>query len=299
MQPLTKSPRGRRSPPGDDIEKQMIQAQAVPVPQRPPEDQPAGYPRLSAHIAADDTHQIYRRFSTLRTRILLSKQDSLSVLENKLDKIDRAEKCKVFLENRRRDRNQERQNVLLQIEGELAGYDELVERSARVASYTQARKRDVERLKKWVDENGCIAKEESRYLGQGKDLFTFSSEDEDPLSRLERSVEDALIPFFKTYYKKQTTQDTPPNGNVSIPSIFLAKRVARASMAAIVTTALLLPMLVCNFLPSPTARVAITAISVMVLISMMSGFTKARSIEVLAASAIYATVMMVLITNGS
>lgn len=79
--------------------------------------------------------------------------------------------------------------------------DELVERSARVASYTQARKRDVERLKKWVDENGCIAKEESRYLGQGKDLFTFSSEDEDPLSRLERSVEDALIPFFKTYYK--------------------------------------------------------------------------------------------------
>lgn len=144
MQPLTKSPRGRRSPPGDDIEKQMIQAQAgkhdtdwpipyktvehksnhppVPVPQRPPEDQPAGYPRLSAHIAADDTHQIYRRFSTLRTRILLSKQDSLSVLENKLDKIDRAEKCKVFLENRRRDRNQERQNVLLQIEGELAGY---------------------------------------------------------------------------------------------------------------------------------------------------------------------------------
>ena len=144
MQPLTKSPRGRRSPPSDDIEKQMIQAQAgkhdtdcpipyktakhktnhypVPVPQPPTGDHPAGYPRLSAHIAADETNQIYRRFSTLRTRLLLSKQDSLSVLESKLDKIDRAEKCKVFLGSRRRDRNQERHNVLLQIEGELAGY---------------------------------------------------------------------------------------------------------------------------------------------------------------------------------
>lgn len=147
MQPLTKSPRGRRSPPRDDIEKQMIQAQAgkhdtkypvlyktinhktnhhpVPVPQPPTEDQPAGYPRFSAHIAGDETHQIYRRFSTLRTRLLLSKQDSLSVLESKLDKIDRAEKCKVFLGSRRRDRNQDRHNVLLQIENELAGYGTL------------------------------------------------------------------------------------------------------------------------------------------------------------------------------
>jgi len=79
--------------------------------------------------------------------------------------------------------------------------DELVERSARVARLTQAQRRDVEGLRKWVDGNGCIAREESRYLGHGGDLFTFSSEDEDPLSRLERSVEDALVPFFRSYYK--------------------------------------------------------------------------------------------------
>lgn len=83
----------------------------------------------------------------------------------------------------------------------MAMADELVERSARVASYTQTQERDVEGLRKWVDGNGCIAKEESRYLGHGKDLFTFSSEDEDPLSRLERSVEDALVSFFRGYYK--------------------------------------------------------------------------------------------------
>lgn len=298
MQPLTKSPRGRRSPPSDDIEKQIIQAQAIPVPQPPTEDQPAGYPRFSAHVAGDETHQIYRRFSTLRTRLLLSKQDSLSVLETKLDKIDRAEKCKAFLGSKRRDRNQERHNVLFQIEGELAGYDELVERSARVFRYTQARRWDIEGLKKWVEGNGCIAKEESRYLGYGKDLFTFSSED-DPLSRLERSVENALVPFLRSYYKKQLTENPSPDADVSTPSAFLAKRVARGSMAATVTTVLLFPMLVCNFLPSLTARVAITAISVMALITMISGFTKARSIEVLAASAVYATVMIVLVTNGS
>lgn len=83
----------------------------------------------------------------------------------------------------------------------MAMADELVERSARVSRFTQAQRRDVEELRRWVDGNGCIAKEESRYLGHGKDLFTFSSEDEDPLSRLERSVEDALVPFFRSYYK--------------------------------------------------------------------------------------------------
>lgn len=182
--------------------------------------------------------------------------------------------------------------------------DELVERSARVFRYTQARRWDIEGLKKWVEGNGCIAKEESRYLGYGKDLFTFSSED-DPLSRLERSVENALVPFLRSYYKvsqrshqlgingyllnepqKQLTENPSPDADVSTPSAFLAKRVARGSMAATVTTVLLFPMLVCNFLPSLTARVAITAISVMALITMISGFTKARSIEVLAASAV-------------
>ena len=179
--------------------------------------------------------------------------------------------------------------------------DELVERSARVYRFTQAQRRDVNGSRNWVDGNGCIAREESRYLAHGEDLFTFSLEDQDPLSRLERSVEDALIPFLRSYYKvnqrsslllgikerllnkqqKQASEDTPPDANASL---FLAKRAARASMAAIVTTVLLLPMLVCKFLPSLTTRVAITAISVMVLVAMISGFIKARSIEILAAS---------------
>ncbi|KAN0070454.1 hypothetical protein V8E54_011323 [Elaphomyces granulatus] len=49
------------------------------------------YPRFSALMAAHDSFQALRRFSNLRTRLLLLSQDRAAQLEKKLDKIDRDE----------------------------------------------------------------------------------------------------------------------------------------------------------------------------------------------------------------
>ena len=81
----------------------------------PVEDFPQGYPRYSALIASDSTFNIVRRFSHVRTRLLLLKQDRVALLEERLQKIDVEEKAVLFLGNSRSDRNTERVKVLREL----------------------------------------------------------------------------------------------------------------------------------------------------------------------------------------
>jgi hypothetical protein len=53
---------------------------------------------------------------------MLHKQDKLVTLEEELDRIDREEPRVLFLGNRRRDKNEERKNVLDEIDRELQSY---------------------------------------------------------------------------------------------------------------------------------------------------------------------------------
>lgn len=73
-------------------------------------------------MASDDAFTAFRRFSRLRVRLLLLRQDKLSFLEKRLDAIDGQEPRPLFLGCRRMDRNTEREAVILEIEDALAGY---------------------------------------------------------------------------------------------------------------------------------------------------------------------------------
>ena len=87
------------------------------------EDYSPGYPRYTALLAAYDPYLICRRFSKLRARLLLLKQDRLSVLESKLEETDQNEKCPLFLGKSRCDRNADRISLLSEIETRLKDYD--------------------------------------------------------------------------------------------------------------------------------------------------------------------------------
>jgi hypothetical protein len=86
------------------------------------EDHVSGYPRFSALIGSHPDFSIFRRFSNIRARLLLFKQDKLVVLEDKLVRLDAEEKCALFLGNIRRDRNEERLQLMEQIDSALKDY---------------------------------------------------------------------------------------------------------------------------------------------------------------------------------
>ena len=82
----------------------------------------AGYPRFTALLAAHEPWLIVRRFDRLRTRLLLLKQDRLSLLEQQLDQIDQQETAPLFLGQSRCDGNPDRLSTLSQIDLSMADY---------------------------------------------------------------------------------------------------------------------------------------------------------------------------------
>jgi hypothetical protein len=92
----------------------------------PVEDYSSGYPRFSALVGTHSAFYVCRRFSTLRARLLLQKQDRIAELEQQLQHIDEEELQPLFLGSLRRDRNQGRERVLAHIDVALQDYGEAV-----------------------------------------------------------------------------------------------------------------------------------------------------------------------------
>ena len=61
----------------------------------------------------------------LRARLLLLKQDTLSVLEQRLDLLDQQESSLLFLGKSRSDQNRARKSLLADIEAQLLEYGSL------------------------------------------------------------------------------------------------------------------------------------------------------------------------------
>lgn len=86
------------------------------------DSRPREYPRYSALIGSSNQFHICRRFSWLRSRLLLSKQDQLVRLERQLEHVDQDKACPLFLASQRRDKNVERRSLLAEINVKLAEY---------------------------------------------------------------------------------------------------------------------------------------------------------------------------------
>lgn len=69
------------------------------------DDYPKGYPQLAAFINSADNFMITRKFGFLRSRVLLYRQDELSVLERDLTSLDDddQEKRELALASRKHD----------------------------------------------------------------------------------------------------------------------------------------------------------------------------------------------------
>ena len=66
-------------------------------------------------------------------------------------------------------------------------------------SLNRAQRRDVESLRNWVDGNGCLASEETAYLGCHQELASLTPVGDDAVLQLEAWVEDKLIRFYRGF----------------------------------------------------------------------------------------------------
>ena len=82
----------------------------------------SGYPQVAALLGAREQFRIFRRFATVRMRLILYKQDQITQLEAELHAIDNKEKKLIFLGARRKDQNQERAAKLQQLDTALIEY---------------------------------------------------------------------------------------------------------------------------------------------------------------------------------
>lgn len=161
-------------------------------------------------IAAHDCFHIFRRFSGLRTRLLLLAQDEIVHLEERLHRIDKIEKARLFLASRREDRNPERESIISQLHMRLAAYgkmyrvlchlfltsstvDDMLERGQRALIYERPHEDYVSSLQSWLDGNACIARSETTFLKSGDDLLTLSSNEDGVVRWLERTVCDKIM----------------------------------------------------------------------------------------------------------
>ncbi|KAL6803301.1 hypothetical protein GGI42DRAFT_342612 [Trichoderma sp. SZMC 28013] len=245
------------------------------------EDFPPGYPQFSALVASHNSFHICRRFSTLRTRLLLLKQDRLSILERQLEKIDRNEKAMLSLGSCRADKNEDRQAVLAEIDDALENYDAFLERHQRALTLSTAPARPVSNLCNWVESKGSIARAETAYLEHQDDIFSLAAPEDNIISWLETLAEYIALYFNKWFAKAENPQES----DIYIFPPSLIQRAVRVFLVPLVTVLLLTPVIICNFIDGLTARLVIVVFATTGFIAALSCLIKIRAIDLIIAGA--------------
>lgn len=181
------------------------------------EDYRPGYPRFTALLSAYKPYFVCRRLNKLRARVLFLKQDRLSVLEERLERIDHEEASPLFLGKLRCDRNLERISLLSDIESGLADYskygkwkillaywlksDRFAECTYRMMNLNLTQQRDVKGLQNWLDGSGNVARAERSYLLHHRELVSLTPVEDSAKVQLEAWVEDKFIQWWRGFRK--------------------------------------------------------------------------------------------------
>ena len=97
-------------------------APTQPGPAKAIESYRRGYPQTASFMTADKAFTISKRFDVLHMRNILYHQDIIFELEDHLNGIDNAEKSQSYLSSRRYDGNEERKNLMEELDHRLGIY---------------------------------------------------------------------------------------------------------------------------------------------------------------------------------
>ncbi|CAG8962188.1 hypothetical protein HYFRA_00005239 [Hymenoscyphus fraxineus] len=247
------------------------------------EDYKPGYPQYCSLISAHTPYHICRRFTQMRARLLLLKQDQLSLLEDQLEQIDNAERCPIFLGNSRIDINPARKQILSEIQIGLREYDEIIEKNRKVLSYPTPKPRDLTNLTNWIENSASLAAEETGYLSK-PDLLTIGMPIDEPLLQVELLLEHVIM-FCYEIFNKRPKIDLSRDPNVFIFSNPLLKRITRGLIAWIVVLILFVPVIVINSVSGVAVRMGVIVVASAVVIMTLALMTKVKTWEMFLACA--------------
>ncbi|KAI2632250.1 hypothetical protein GGR54DRAFT_26548 [Hypoxylon sp. NC1633] len=266
---------------------------------RPIEDYRAGYPQLSALVSSYDGFFVCRSFRRVRARLLLQKQDRLSILEQKLDQIDQDETSPLFLGKLRVDRNQARASLLAEIDERLIDYDSFLKRTQDVMRFDSAVPRDVESIKNWLDGTSHVSSAETGFLDHVRgELVCLGPSPDSATRQLETWVEDKLIQYYPGF-REAVTQEVSRDDDVYICSGPLIKYIANVVLLLVISLLLLTPIVVCNAVLSLSGRIWVVAISTVTYLLVVSALAKTKTIELIVAGATFATVLIVFVAGDN
>ncbi|KAI4671757.1 uncharacterized protein J4E78_000253 [Alternaria triticimaculans] len=157
---------------------------------------PNGYARLAAYNSSEQNFMLYRGFSNVHARLLLSLQCSIQMLEAELDNIDRfhdtlpneASKkrlrswdldvaaCRQEKEEAKQDGDEDeartREDILEELRIKVNQYDELLIKARELVSFQRPTERDYRSVRNWFHNIAPLVDEEQDYILWKEDIVT-------------------------------------------------------------------------------------------------------------------------------
>ncbi|KAI9870987.1 MAG: hypothetical protein M1830_003554 [Pleopsidium flavum] len=163
------------------------------------DEYPLGYPRLAAYINSDVNFSMYRRFGTLRNRVLLHRQDELSKLEKRLKQLDVRDNLERNTRIRSIKYDGEKDNQRIELVEEIDrklehyGIDEMLLREQKLKSMGPPTKRNHRSLFNWIWNLKPLVASETDFIFQEDDFVTLADGQDD--SWFDGRVEDLVKRF--------------------------------------------------------------------------------------------------------
>ncbi|KAH7065541.1 hypothetical protein B0J12DRAFT_39630 [Macrophomina phaseolina] len=289
-------------------------------------DYPDGYPQYAAFLNTDANFRIYRRFGTLRNRVMLHRQFELAELEKRLDRLDELDDTP---ERRRRlssirfdkaQQDSERNGLIEEIDSKLEHYDALLARERDSLAMDTPTRRNHRNLVNYVWNKRKIAKSEIELLNRIDDFVILSKDQDSPFHAFLENVLSQIFfllaaskfapsegislstkPALQRIFVSETQKEKARGAERTRISLFSKTRInmlIQLIVALITLTLLVVPVcLLFDMDLTDKAKVVIVVVFVLVFPVSILFFATPRPHELFAATAAYTAVLVVFLSN--
>ncbi|KAM7183837.1 hypothetical protein V8F33_013333 [Rhypophila sp. PSN 637] len=256
------------------------------------EQYPRGYPRLAALQGSDHAFLMFRRFTTLHSRILLLSQEELCRLESRLTEIDDAERTQLYISSHVHDENEARREVLREIREKLRAYDDDVHRFFRLCCYMAPSYDNIRSFSRWMDSEKPLIEPETEFL-KNEDDFMAPDRDVD-----ESFLEEAVEKFARKYgvgNRREHHRSSDPD--LHYYSVQRKQTAVRLVLTFLASTLLLMPTIILYSVTvqDKTARLLVIAAFTLIFAVVIATLTRAKRHEIFASTAAFSAVLVVFI----